>query len=164
MKTKGTNFRARISIYLLFCGLIVFWSFQVFSQDWTVEQKEVWESVQANWETFKKGDVEAALAMKHDDLVVWWGGETNTTSKDSLGPKYKSWFDYDKPQSYNLKPLNIKIYNNVAIVFYLYKWNGNVLQLSGRTLETWVKQDNKWLVTGSLNSSCDNLPTCDFDF
>lgn len=56
---------ARASASIIVCGMILLWGVAVFGQEWTAEQKVVWASVQANWETFKKGDVEAALAMKH---------------------------------------------------------------------------------------------------
>jgi len=64
MKTKGTNFRARTSIYLLLCGLIVFWSFQVFGEEWTEEQKEIWKVVVADYESFKQGDLEGLKAAR----------------------------------------------------------------------------------------------------
>ena len=76
MKTIRTNLVARVAVFLLLCGVIVFSSFQVFGQEWTDEQKEVWKSVQANWGTLKNGDVEAALAEYHDDLVTWWVSKT----------------------------------------------------------------------------------------
>lgn len=72
---------------------------------------------------------------------------------------YRNWFDYDKLVSYELKPLAITVFNNVANVFYIYKWNGNTLSDKGRRLEAWVKQDNKWLAIGSLTSSSDTLPS-----
>ena len=59
MKTIRTNLLVRGAIFLLLCIVIVFWGFQAIGEEWTAEQKEVWTSVQANWETIKKGDVEA---------------------------------------------------------------------------------------------------------
>ena len=35
----------------------------------------------------------------------------------------------------------------------------NILSDKGRSLETWLKQDNKWLAIGGLTSSCDTLPS-----
>jgi hypothetical protein len=151
---------ARISVSIVLFSMIVFWNFQVFGQEWTAEQKEVWTSVQANWETFKQGDVEAALAMKHNDMVSWSLSHPEPLRKEHLKQSYINWFNYNKPVSYKLRPLTITIVNNVANVFYLFKWNGNKFSDIGRSFETWVKQDNKWLAIGSLSSSCDNLPRC----
>jgi len=154
MKTPKKAF---ISLFL--CGVIVFSSFQVFGQEWTDEQKEVWKSVQANWGTLKNGDVEAALAEYHDDLVTWWVSKPEPLRKVHMKQIYRNWLDYDKLVSYELKPLAITVFNNVANVFYIYKWNGNILSDKGRRLEVWVKQDNKWLEIGALTSSSDTLPS-----
>jgi len=44
MKTQKKVF---ISLFL--CGVIVFWGFLVFAEDWTEAQKEVWKTVEARW-------------------------------------------------------------------------------------------------------------------
>ncbi len=73
---------------------------------------------------------------------------------------YKDWFDYDKPVAYELEPLVIQIFGNVANVFYSYKWNGKVLSDRARGLDTWIKKDNKWLKISYFTASCDELPLC----
>ncbi len=160
MKTKGTYSMARVSVSIILCGMIVFWSFQAIGEEWTEEQKEVWTSVQTNWETIKKCDVEAALALKHDDMVAWYGSMPEPLRKEHMKQSYINWFNYDKLISYKLRPLTINIFNNVANVFYLYKYEGEKFPNRGRAFETWVKQDNKWLAIGSLDSSCDYPPRC----
>jgi hypothetical protein len=160
MKTIRTNLIVRVAIFLLLCIVIVFWSFQAIGEEWTAEQKEVWASVQANWETIKKGDVEAALAMKHDDMVAWYGENPEPLRKELMKQSYLNWFNSDKLVSYKLRLLTINIFNNVANVFYLYKYEGEKFSNIGRAFETWVKQDNKWLAIGSFDSSCEYLPRC----
>jgi len=155
MKTPKKFF---ISLFL--CGVIVFWGFQSMGEEWTAEQKEVWTSIQTNWETIKKGDVEAALALKHDDMVAWDGSNPEPLRKELMMQSYINRFNYDRLVSYKLRPLTIHIFNNVANVFYLYKYEGEKFSNRGRVLETWVKQDDKWLAIGSLDSSCDYLPRC----
>ena len=162
MKTQKRIFMATMFISLFFCGIIVFWGSQAIGQEWTAEQKEVWEAVQANWETLKKGDVEAALAMKHEDAVVWFASAPKPLKKEFLGYTYKSWFDYEKPTTAKLKPLNINIFGNVANVYYLYKYEGEKLSDIGRALVTLVKQGNTWLAIGSLSASCDKNPPCPY--
>jgi ketosteroid isomerase-like protein len=144
--------------------MIVFWGSQAIGADLTAEQKEVWAAVQANWETFKAGDVEAALALKHDDMIAWFTSNPDPLKKESLRATYNNWFNWAKPAFVKLELLNIHIFNNVANVFYLSKWeSANKEKFGrGRQLEIWVKQDNKWLMTGSLGSSCDTLPPCPY--
>lgn len=50
MKTRRTDLMTSVAIFLLLCGLIVFWSFQVFGEEWTAEQKEVWKAVETDAE------------------------------------------------------------------------------------------------------------------
>jgi len=159
MKTQKRIFMATVFISLFLCGVIVFWGSQAIGEEWTAEQKEVWKSVKANWETLKNGDVEAALAEYHDDLVTWWVSKPEPLRKVHMKQIYRNWLDYDKLVSYELKPIAITVFNNVANVFYIYKWNGNILSDKGRRLEVWVKQDNKWLEIGGLTSSSDTLPS-----
>ena len=164
MKTAGAYVLVRASVFVFLFGMILLMSSQAFGQEWTAEQKEVWEAVQANWETFKKGDVEKALSMKHEHVVVWFGARPLPLTKEFLSFAYKSWLDYEKPTNAELKPLNINIFGNVANVYYIYKYDGEKLKDQGRVLETWVKEGNKWLAIGSLSSSCDKTSPCPYSW
>jgi len=161
MKTKRAYSMARVSVPIILCGMIVFWGFQVFGQDWTAEQKEVWKVVEADYEFFKKGDLEGVMAMRHDDVVIWWGNKPVPYDRKLLRLNYESWFTYDIPAKWELEPLAIKVIGNVASVFYKYKFSGNLLSGSGRNLETWIKQDNKWLMINNNGAHCDKLPPCE---
>ncbi len=160
MKTIRTNLIVRVAIFLLLCIIIVFWGSQSIGEEWTAEQKEVWTSVQANWETIKKGDVEAMLALKHDDIAAWYDGYPEPLRKELMVQSYINWINHNKIVSYKLRPLTINIFNNMANVFYLFKYEGEKFSNRGRAFETWVKQDNKWLEIGGLESSCDYLSRC----
>jgi len=162
MKTKGTNFRLRTLVYLLFCGLILFWSFQVFGEEWTKEQKEIWKVVVADYELFKQGDLEGLKAVRHDDVVICWGNKAAPFDKELALSNYEGWFNWDKPINWELKPLAIKVVGNIAVVFYAFKYSGGLASDVGlgRATETWIKQDNKWQLIGGFAASCDQLPPC----
>jgi len=159
MQIKGA-----ILISFLLCGLIVFWSFQATGEELTEAQKEVWKTVQANWETFKNADIEAAMAMTHDHAVVWWSSKAHPFLKKSgiMKVEYKRWWDWDKIVSYKLRPETIQIFNNVATVYYRVDWEGTTLSDKLRKFETWIKEDNRWIQIGSLSSSCDKPSVCVF--
>lgn len=159
MQTKGA-----ILISFLLCGLLVFWSFQATGEELTEAQKEVWKTVQANWETFKNADIEAAMAMTHDHAVVWWSSKVHPFLKKSgkMKVEYKKWWDWDKIVSYKLRPETIQIFNNVATVYYRVDWEGTTLSDKLRKFETWIKEDNRWIQIGSLSSSCDKPSVCVF--
>jgi hypothetical protein len=160
MKTKSMHLMTRISVSLFICGMIVFWGFQAIGEEWTAEQKEVWDVVIADFEKFKQGDVEGLSSSRHEDVIIWWGSESVPFDKKMALYKYRGWFDYDKPVKWELEPLAIKIVGNVASVFYLYKFSGSITSGSGRDMETWIKQNNKWIMINSFGASCDELPPC----
>ena len=161
MKTQGTSLVARVSVSLLIGGLVVFWGFQVSGEEWTEAQKEVWEIVETAWEYFRQGDVEAVSALdKTEGSLQWWPSRAIPLGENAIKLSYEDWLAFDKPVSYELKPLNIHIFGDVANVFYLYKWEGKVLPKSGRNMATYVKQDNKWKLMGVMGCSCEKLPVC----
>ena len=160
MKTQGTSLLARVSVSLLICGLVVFWSFQVFGREWTAEQKEIWEVVVADYELFKQGDWEGILASRHENVVIWWTNEAWPFDKEMAPFNYRTWFDYDKPVKWELEPLAIKVVGNVASVAYTSKFSGKILSGRSRNMATWIKQNNKWLMINSFSASCDKLPLC----
>ena len=99
-------------------------------------------------------------SLRHDDALFLWSHWTTPLDKALLKREYQQWFDYDKPAKWENNPIAIKIIDNIAIVFYSQKYSGNILSGSSRIMETWIKQDNKWLILGSINASCDKLPPC----
>ena len=104
------------------------------------------------------------MAMQHDDAVVWWAGKSIPfLNKELMKRSYREWFVYEKPVSYKLQPLTIQIVHNVAIVCYLCDWKGPSMVEKIRVLETWIKQDNRWIQIGSFSASCDIVPSCLFD-
>jgi ketosteroid isomerase-like protein len=164
MKTIGASGLVKTFGSIITCAMILFWGVSVFGQEWTVEQKEVWESVQARWEAIKNGDVEAALTLLHDENVGWLNRSANTSGKSSTKTFFNQWVSNVKPTTYDLKPINIQIFNNVANVFYAFKWKAQVRTGIGRNLETWTKQNDKWLQISYFGCSCDKLPSCNFDW
>jgi len=79
---------------------------------------------------------------------------------------YNGWFNMNKPVSYELKPTAIKIIGDTAIVLYQYKWKGEKKSdyLKNREFSTYIKQDGKWRLFGSMTSSCDIIPDCPAEF
>ena len=164
MKTNGAYGLAKASVLVFLCGIIVFWGLQAFGQEWTAEQKEVWGKIQARWEAIKSGDVEAALALLHNDFTVWMANYTLTSDKKYIKRFWNKWVSYTKPKTYVLKPIDIQIINNVANVFYAYKWKAEVRGGEGRNLEAFIKQDDTWVQISSYGCMCDKSPMCNFDW
>ena len=160
MKTQTRTNRSTVFISLFICGIIVFWGFRAFGQEWTAEQKEVWQAVETDYESFKKGNLEKLLASRHDDFILWWDIKVLPFDKKQAQLEYKMWFDYDIPVNWVLEPLTVKVSGNLAIVAFIYEYSGNISSGRGRIMATWVKQDNKWLLLSSFSASCDKPSAC----
>lgn len=149
MKAHKRVYRTVVFISLLLGGIIVFWGFQVSAAELNSAQKEVWKAVENTWEGFKQGkvDVEGSTEWLSDQPEPYGGFE--------LKRIYEGWFNWDKLVSYELKPHQILIFGNVANVFYEWKYKGAKAGDSGRQMEIFVKQDNKWKYLGGMGCSCE---------
>jgi ketosteroid isomerase-like protein len=161
MKTQKKTDLAIVFISLFLFGIVVFWGSHVFGKEWTPEQKEIWELVQADYELFKQGDLEGVLASRHADLVYWGGRYAFPMDKNALRWRWRGWFASDKPAKVGLEPITIKISGNVASVFFEWTFSGKRFSGHVRVLRTYIKQNNKWLIINSMTCSCDKLPPCE---
>ena len=161
MKKQKRNF-----ISLFFCGIIVFWGGQTMGGDWTEDQNEVWAVVQASWENIKKGDLNGISAGQHDKMIAWFSAHPDPLKRELNQAFYRTWIDRYVPTFIKLEPVAINIVSDVAIVFYLFKWESANKELSnrGREMIALIKQNNKWIAIGSLASSCDNLAPCPYSW
>ena len=162
MKTQKRVNRTAVFVSLLFCGIVVFWGIRVSAEEWTDAQKEVWKSVEAGWELILKGDIDTLEANSTEGVLIWWPPHPKPFGKGSMKIRYNAWFNYNKPVSYELKPVAIEIIGGVSTVFYHYKWTGDKMPdiVSGRIFATFIKQDAKWEFVGSMSCSCDTTPYC----
>jgi len=150
----------KISITLLLLIIVVFFTVQAFGQEGlSAEQKEIWERVQTVWELWKKGDREAVNARIHENFIYWSNYRSVPDGRDSF---VSSLFSF-KIKSYELKPIEIRISGNVAIVQYLWKFTNVIDEVyTGRSMGVGIKQDEKWRILGAMSASCTNLPPCPF--
>lgn len=163
MLTNGAILKARISIPIVFCGLIVCWSFQALGEELTEAQKEVWSVIETRWEGLKQGDYKAVEATTHEDALIWWNDREGPMQKSLIMHGYINWITYAnaRPATYELNPLAIQLFGDIANVFFFYKWKGEG-KWSGhsRALVSLKKENGKWLIISSISSSCEKLPLC----
>ena len=151
MKKQGSNLVARILLSLLLCGVILFCAFQVFPEELTEPQKEVWKEVESKWEAMKAGDLNA---HSFEGNFEWLPKMLQPRSGDALKANYENWLNKDKPVSYELEPVKIHISGGVAIAFYFWTWKGNISSDSGKQMSTFIQQDNGWKQIGGMGCSC----------
>ena len=151
------NIIHKTSLALLLLSIGVFWAVQVFGQDWSVAQKEVWKMQEAYWELWQKEGSEQLMDLVHKEAAIWGSVATFpgirliSGLQDGLGSTI---------DSFELKPYQIKTFSNVAIIQYESKGNflGKPFRL--RCTAIWMKQDGKWLLIGAMHDSCTKLPPC----
>ena len=73
-----------IIVSILVCAFIVAPSFQAFGEEWTAEEKDVWNVVAADTESYKAGDVDKIMEKRHDDILDWWSNKKIPFDKNLL--------------------------------------------------------------------------------
>jgi hypothetical protein len=58
-----------VSISVFLGIIIVFSGFQAFGEEWTAEQKEVWEAIEQYNKYIENGDVDSAMALIHENAL-----------------------------------------------------------------------------------------------
>jgi ketosteroid isomerase-like protein len=130
----------------------------LFAQEWSAAQKEVWKNVNDYWSLMAKGDVNGFLDYFHADYVGW----DNNSALPSTKEESKKWITYAyqgvKVPVYEIKPVAIKIYGDVAFVDYYYAMaketaDGKKSMESGRWTDILLKQGNRYVMIGDHGGS-----------
>jgi ketosteroid isomerase-like protein len=130
----------------------------VFAQDWSPAQKEVWKNVNDYWSLMAKGDISGFMEYFHPDYMGLDNGSMLPATKEES----KKWITYGyqglKVPVYQINPLSIKIYGDVAFVHYYYAMaketqDGKKSSESGRWTDILLKQGNKWVMIGDHGGS-----------
>ncbi len=128
------------------------------AQEWSVAQKEVWTNVTTYWGLMAKGDINGFLDYFHPDYIGWDNGSPLPSTKEQS----KKWITYAyqgvKIPVYEINPVAIKIYGDVAFVDYYYAMakesqDGKKSSESGRWTDILLKQGNKWVMIGDHGGS-----------
>ena len=144
-------------VMILFGVFLVDNATQTYGMEMSAEQKMLWERVQKGWELWKNGEKELWKAGTHKDYIVWLNHRLFPRKRDIYADGLFSF----RLKSYELKPVEISISGNLALV--MYSWTFITLPdrtWSGRSTNIFVKQDGKWHLMGSMSASCTNPARC----
>jgi ketosteroid isomerase-like protein len=128
-------------------------SVQLFGQEWSEEQKEAWKFIETHWDQWAKEDMEGILANYHDDFIGWEIISPLTFNKAFLRKNMPHWFKTGEVVIYNIQPIAINIFDNVAILHYYWSnviqdTKGNETNYSGRWTDIIMKQGDRWVLIG----------------
>lgn len=120
-------------------------------QEWSPEQKEVWNTVEKLVELEAKEDLDGLLSYFHPDFRGWYCKDPLPRNKASIRKWARYFFEIEESLVYELKPIAIDVHGNVAFVHYYYKWaykdaEGKHKMDQGRWTDIYMKDGDKWLL------------------
>jgi hypothetical protein len=142
------------SVLIVLC-ITLLSSTQLFGQEWSEEQKEVWKNVQTRWEDLEAEQyLDVALDLIHDDCSVWYNQDALPVDKSMAKKRVVHFIETIKIVIQDIQPVAIKIYDNVAIVHFYYSRiiqtaQGQEITQSGRVTDILIKEGDKWIVIGA---------------
>ena len=142
------------SILIVLC-ITLLSSSQLYAQEWSAEQKEVWKNVETRWDVEAKQYLEVAMPIFHDDYTVWLNQDALPINKASLRKRVVHFLETTKIVIQDIQPVEIKIYDNVAIVHFYYSRiiknaEGQETNQSGRVTDILMKEGDKWVLIGGI--------------
>jgi hypothetical protein len=116
-------------------------------EQWTAEQKEVWEFEKSCWDP---KDVEKGMACFHDDYVAWGPGSPAPLNKADRRAFLARELETSEIVFLYLKPLSIQLHGNMAIVLYVStvtvrnKATGEETTTTERWTDVCLKEGDRW--------------------
>lgn len=123
------------------------------AQEWSAMQKEVWKNVESYWALDAAGNLDGFMSYFHENYMGWELGQPlpsgKATARKFIDHSYKT----ITTVLYDIKPVAINVFGNVAIVDYYYSTitkdsEGKEHDRSGRWADILMKQGDKWVLIG----------------
>jgi hypothetical protein len=108
----------RILVLLAVCILPA--SANLFAQEWSPAQKEVWKNVEAYWALDAAGNLDGFMSYFHENYIGWEINEPMPSNKATVRKFVDHDYKTEKTVLYNITPVAINVIGNVAIVDYYY--------------------------------------------
>jgi ketosteroid isomerase-like protein len=146
------NTLTKIILILLCLSLLS--SAQLFGQEWSEQQKEVWAQVEGRWQAWVEGDYNKGMSFISDDWRGWSGIHHAPLTKKTDKPGLERWLQNYKIVLIHLHPFVIDIHDDFATVFYsnqnvTEQKDGSETKNQTKWTEIYRKIDGKWLLISS---------------
>jgi len=148
-------------LVLLTLVLAMFTVAQLFGQDWSEKHKEVWKTVQTYWDLDAKRDLEGFMSYFHDDYSGWFNLNALPSNKADVRKFLSHDFANNKILIQDIKPVEIKVHGDIAIVHYYYSRlvqdkEGKENMRNGNWTDILMKQGDKWVLIGDHGGPAPN--------
>lgn len=149
---KKTAFTLTIVAILILNSLVTF------AQEWTKEQKEVWQVVVDSWEKYANNDFDEFFSYLHEKYQGWNHQDPLPSDIKAVRKQIDFMKDNSKVTYYNINPARIAVKDNSAVVDYYfvlsYKYTmgekSGERNMQGKNAEFWIKEKGKWLLLGDM--------------
>lgn len=151
-------------VFTLLLGLGV--SSVAFTADFTPEEQAVWQMEEAYWRYVQAGDVENYVTLWHDRFVGWPCFSATPSDKSKIGGWVQEIRDGKLKFTYELKPLAVRVFGDVAIVQYAAVYvthypdgTATGAGLWRKFTHTWQKIDGRWQIITGMCAAQEPLQT-----
>ena len=161
MKGKIVQPLRHMSIIFLVTMLVFAFQSNLFGQDLSATEGDIWEMVGSYW-SIRKGNSPEKINPFYHNHYIHWGAVADKPLSYSSGSPPTGQADALKGaiDSIELFPGKIRVHNNFAIAMYYNKivYIGKTYRL--RCTDVWMKESNKWQLVATVRDFCNNLPRC----
>ncbi len=162
MRNSPIKSFAQNPFLILAFSIVTFFTNPIYGQELSGEQKEIWKMEEKLWDTWKKKDGRALRAFYHKDAIIW--GSSFAWPQDRTHVGTAGYYDsgsYNSIESFKLILHEIKNFGNCIVVQYNVEMVSYIKKHNRfRISNSWMKQNGKWVIIGSMYSSCSILPKC----
>ena len=138
--------------------VLLFMVTPIFAQEWSKEQTELWKVLQERYTKWQNGDFDGFTALVHDQYQGWSNNDPLPLGKEMLVSRFKDLIKSMKLESNMMNPARIVITKNAAVVDFYFaltfvstaKDKQNKMELNGKNVEFFVKENGKWLLLGDM--------------
>lgn len=142
-----------LSLFAVSFAIIVS-SANSFAQQWTSEQKEVWQTEINNWDALKSGNLNDFESYFADSYMDWDFQNTAPQNKTDAAKGLGDFLQNNTIKYYTLTPIVIWVKGDFSYAMYYYtilsknKVTGKEDQSEGNWTDILMKQGGKWLLVG----------------
>jgi ketosteroid isomerase-like protein len=138
--------------FLITLTIVLLQSLNIYSQQWSADQKEVWAGVQKYWE-INNSDPQAYFKY-FDDSYLGWSYDSETPGTKENAVKSSKYFSTKGKQQFNIiTPARIWVNGDFAYVHYYYTQvsesnDGKPTTEKGRWTDILMKKNGIWMIVG----------------
>ena len=124
---------------------------------WNKEQRDMWKNLETHWQYLIDGNIEEFLKFIHADFIGYGHESPINVDRPWLEKWVGFWAKSTKILICELRPINLKIHGDIAILQYLiFTIEQSQADKGKRVIRrytmTWKKGADRWQVIGSHNN------------